>query len=308
MNGMVTGMVSNSRRSNEVSGTMSGPEGKQERQDIPYFAVNLPYELVYRDNVVTNTVSAHIHNVTEIYLTMTDLPDVLLNDTVSKVMRGSLIIIPPFCVHQLYHRKNMAYKRYILNIDVKWMEYVLSESTADIDYMKNPQNPVIIPLEKEKLDVLLESLNRFLPIQAEHNMRTLSVLFELLSEMDTIVHELRRSDLQEIPLVVGSQKKVNDIIAFINENLMTGITVEQIAKHFYMNKDYLSRLFARHTHTTIGRYIAIQRIAKSQDLLRAGKTVMEVQEIMGYSSYSHFFKTFQKMTGTSPSRYRSQFC
>lgn len=277
-----------------------------ERRNIPYYAVNLPYELAYRDDVVTHTVSAHTHNATEIYLTLTDLPDVLLNDIVSKVKKGSLIIIPPFCVHQLYHKPNMVYERFVFTIDVRWLEMVLSDGPTDLEYMKNPQNPLIIPLDDKNLEILLENWNCFLPLQAEHSMRTISALFDLLWKVDTMVREMGSGDLLEKPLVIGSQKKVNDIIAYINENLMTGITVEEIARHFYMNKDYLSRLFVRHTHTTIGRYIAIQRISKSQDLLRAGKTVMEVQEMMGYSSYAHFFKTFQKMTGISPSKYRGE--
>ena len=35
-----------------------------------------------------------------------------------------------------------------------------------------------------------------------------------------------------------------------------------------------------------------------------GKTVAEAQEILGFSSYAYFFRTFQKITGISPSKYR----
>ena len=85
---------------------------------------------------------------------------------------------------------------------------------------------------------------------------------------------------------------------------MTGISVEQISEHFYLNKDYISRLFSKYTHISLGRYVSLQRILKAQELLRQGKTVTEVQELMGYSSYAHFFKSFQKKTGISPSKYR----
>lgn len=62
-------------------------------QNIPFFAVNEPYELYYKMDSTANPVGAHTHNVAEIYLTLTDLPDVLLNDTVSSVHKGSLIVI-----------------------------------------------------------------------------------------------------------------------------------------------------------------------------------------------------------------------
>ena len=111
----------------------------------------------------------------------------------------------------------------------------------------------------------------------------------------------------ENQVITDTQKRVNDIIAYINSEIMAGVSVEQIAEHFYLNKDYISRLFSKHTHTTIGRYVSLQRISKAQELLSGGKTVTEVQEIMGYSSYAHFFKTFKKLTGISPSCYRKQY-
>ena len=275
-------------------------------RNTPYFAVNEPYELVYRDNVVTNTVSAHTHNVAEIYLTMTDLPDVLLNDMVFQVPRGTLIVIPPFCVHQLFHLENQEYKRYILNVDVCWVESVLLENAMDIEYMKNADIPGVIPLAPNQLLELMIRLNQFLPVQGEHDMKTIAAFFELLSYLTELVQEVGQKNV-EPALVVGSQKKVNEVIAYIQENIMEGVTVEEIANHFYLNKDYVSRLFAKHVHTTIGRYVAIQRITIAQRLLRSGKTVQEVQEMMKYSSYAHFFKTFRKLTGISPSQYRNQY-
>lgn len=273
-------------------------------KEIPYFVVNEPFEVEYKDGIVTKTVCAHTHNVAEIYLTLTDLPDVLLNQTVSWVSQGSLIIIPPFCVHQLFHRENLEYRRYILNVDVNWMERVLAKTSVSLEYMKHAKQPMILSLGKKELSRLLGHLDAVWNLRDCRDFRAMAQFFELMDEIDSMVQERKREPEENSLTVVGTQKRVNEIIAYMNDYLMTGITVEQVAKHFFLNKDYLSRLFAKHTHTTIGHYMAMQRIAKAQELLRGGMTVVQVQEMMGYSSYSYFHKSFQKLTGMSPSRYR----
>ena len=71
----------------------------------------------------------------------------------------------------------------------------------------------------------------------------------------------------------------------------------------FMNKDYLARLFKKHTHSTIGHYISMRRVNMAQILLADGLTVSQVQEKMGFSSYAYFFKFFKKITGMSPKEY-----
>ena len=75
---------------------------------IPYFIIDAPYELAYRNNGTSSPARPHTHNALEIYLTMSDLPDVLLDDTVSSVSKGSLIIIPPHHVHQLFNQNTAS--------------------------------------------------------------------------------------------------------------------------------------------------------------------------------------------------------
>ena len=98
---------------------------------IPYFTIDAPYELAYRNNGTSSPARPHTHNALEIYLTMSDLPDVLLDDTVSSVSKGSLIIIPPHHVHQLFNQKLTIYERYVLNINSDWLYTVLGAGSGD---------------------------------------------------------------------------------------------------------------------------------------------------------------------------------
>lgn len=273
-------------------------------QDIPYYVINEPYELFYKNSTAAYPVGAHTHNAAEIYLTLTDLPDVLLNDTVSKVRRGNLILIPPFCVHQLYHEKNICYERYILNLDIQWLKNVLHPHQELLECLSHAERPQILALPENELSQLTNAFRTFLPQTQERSIESTVAFFSMLSVLDTTVHIARKALPVQSIVITKSQKNVNDIIAYIHQHLETEITLNDIAAHFFLNKDYLSRLFMKHTHTTIGRYITIQRITKAQEYLRDGMTVTQVCDKMGFSSYAYFFKVFKKMTGISPSHYR----
>lgn len=275
------------------------------KDTVPYYAINEPYELFYKNESTAYPVSAHTHNAAELYLTLTPLPDVLLNDTVSSLKEGTLIIIPPFCIHQLYHEKNVLHERYILNLDYHWLNNILYQNHKLTECLKRSAKPLILHLSKEQLSALTNEMNKIIPVIGEKSIKSTAEFFTMLSVLDSAVQSSLEKVSYQPMKITKSQKTVNEIIAYINTHLEENPTLSEISQNFYLNKDYLSRLFEKHTHTSIGRYIAILRIAKAKEYLREGMTVNQVSEKMGFSSYAYFFRVFQKMTGLSPSQYKN---
>ena len=83
-------------------------------------------------------------------------------------------------------------------------------------------------------------------------------------------------------------------MAFINRHLTEPLTLESIAAEFYLNKDYLGRLFRNIPMPPSGIISLVQRANLAQTMLAEGRTVTEVQELLGFSSYAYFFKFFKK--------------
>lgn len=278
-------------------------------QTRPYtlaFPVAAPFDIAYKKDISAYPVGPHSHNAVELYLTLSDLPDVLLNDTVSAVPAGTLIIIPPFCVHQLYHVAGTSYERYILSINNNWLDAVCCDQDDVFSYLRHNGSPLLLTLEESSKSELLKHLQHLLTIPKVTSPDALAGLFTLLSSLNGMVDRISPESNQTFP-ISPTQKNINEMISYIQEHIYENITVADMAKHFFLHPDYLSRLFKSHAHISISHYITLQKISSAQSLLREGYTVTEVQEKLGYSSYAYFFKTFKKSTGISPSKYRDQY-
>ncbi|MBE5876714.1 MAG: helix-turn-helix domain-containing protein [Lachnospiraceae bacterium] len=270
------------------------------------FPVIPPYDACYRNNRNDFPVGPHSHNAVELYYTLSDLPDVLLNDTVSAVPAGTLIIIPPFCVHQLYHEAGKVYERYILSIHTQWLDSVFCAPQDYFSYFKESASPLLLTPNDIMRDKWMNGLNQLAAFPSTTMPEAMACFFSLLSYLEQMIKQLSPESSHHFP-ISSTQKRINEIIAYIQEHIYENLTVSELATHFYLHPDYLSRLFKNHTHVSVNQYIILQKIATAQSLLREGYTVAQVQETLGYSSYAYFFKTFQKTTGMSPSKYREQY-
>ncbi|MDD6036720.1 MAG: AraC family transcriptional regulator [Lachnospiraceae bacterium] len=274
------------------------------KANILTFPVAAPFDIAYRNDSPATPVGPHSHNAAELYFTLSHLPDVLLNDTVTAVPPGTLIIIPAFCVHQLYHETGTFYERYILSINSQWLDTVFCKKADCFTYLKQSSAPFLLTPDSTERENLL---NRFRQLLSSSNITTpgaMADFFELLSLLDDIIDRLSPESNHAFP-ISAAQERVNEVIAYIQEHIYDNLTVTDLAKHFFLHPDYLSRLFKRHAHTSVCHYITLQKIATAQNLLREGYTVTQVQEKLDYSSYAYFFKAFQKNAGISPSRYRA---
>lgn len=91
---------------------------------------------------------------------------------------------------------------------------------------------------------------------------------------------------------------------FINENYSRELSLEIISRSIYISQNELCALFKRHLGTTVKKYVTSRRITKAKQLLREVKTVSETATLCGFNDYANFIRTFGKITGTSPGKYK----
>lgn len=94
---------------------------------------------------------------------------------------------------------------------------------------------------------------------------------------------------------------------YIQEHIGQNVTREEVAGHFYLNVDYLSRIFKKETGQLLSDYLLGERMRLSIELLlTTDLPVSTIAVTVGYSNFSHFAKIFKRETGISPLEYRKQ--
>ncbi len=98
---------------------------------------------------------------------------------------------------------------------------------------------------------------------------------------------------------------VRRAIGYINSNLTSNMTIDEIADNTTVSKYYLCREFRRETGFTVVRYINDLRCREAERMLRGSDaTVSEIARSLGYDNLSYFTRTFKSITGKKPSELR----
>ena len=99
------------------------------------------------------------------------------------------------------------------------------------------------------------------------------------------------------------------ISEYIRNQIKSGVTVSDIARHFGYNADYIGKYFKKIHGVRLKEYLAIQRIKLSKDLLLT--TDMSVKQIsgeLGYNEENLFIKFFTYHEKISPAAFKAQYC
>lgn len=110
---------------------------------------------------------------------------------------------------------------------------------------------------------------------------------------------LRNSQILSKPIVL--------CIDYIYSHIHNRITVSELAEHLNLSESYLSKLFHKEMGLPISQYILNLKIEKAKNLLQYSEyTIIDIANYLSFSSQSHFIQVFQKFTGLTPHKYRTQ--
>ncbi|MDD2956989.1 MAG: response regulator [Lachnospiraceae bacterium] len=154
-------------------------------------------------------------------------------------------------------------------------------------------------IQKGGIDYLLkpldmEELNRALSHAAKQYQKE-QEYHSLKKQNDTA--EASETLLPCHPVILEVQR-------YIKEHFTGHLRQQDIADHFYINKDYLSRKFKQEFQISMVDYINRLRIDKAKKLLSVpGIKIAEVSEMVGFSDDKYFSTVFKRTCGISPKSY-----
>ncbi len=104
-----------------------------------------------------------------------------------------------------------------------------------------------------------------------------------------------------------SDSRINDIIIFLQNNFQESLTVEKIAKKFYMNSEYFSRYFKSRMGISAREYLTEIRMGYAKKLVcQSEHKILDICMACGYNSIATFLRDFKQKFNCTPKQMREQ--
>ncbi len=251
------------------------------------------------------TMKMHIHDSYEIYFSISGGKQFLVDNRLYTIDPGDVFVINPYESHYITQVDKAVHERIVISV---YPEFLKSLSTKDTDLAycldyRPPQFSHKLSLKSDQQKRFLYFINKITSSQGYGQDLIEKIAF---TELMLLLNTAYRSNLglvTESIAEIKSSETVDQILSYINKNIHTNVSLEELAAHFYLSESYLCRIFKAVTGMSINKYITARRISIAKALLAEGHSVREVSLQCGYKDYSNFAKAFTKTVGLPPKKY-----
>ena len=92
---------------------------------------------------------------------------------------------------------------------------------------------------------------------------------------------------------------------YVKSHVYENISRADAAGMVFLNEEYFSKLFKAETGMTFKDYVLIEKMKMAGTLLKnTNFSVGVIASKVGFDNFSHFSRTFQKVTDYTPQEYR----
>ena len=226
---------------------------------------------------------AHLHGCMEVSFCVSGSVEVTLDGDHYCVGEGEGVLIPPNAVHSYHTADTSAYYTVLFSRD-------LLPDFSSMFFRKKPLHPVFMQDEGLKQQLLAFYSSE----------KTLFSGKSLLYHMaDTFLrgNSFIEKDVVNDDLTMG-------LVCFIQENLHTQITLQDVADHLGYSYFYISKRIRQVFQVPFTELLSQYRVAEAKMLLDSGKfTISQAALASGFGSIRTFNRIFHRVTGFTPSQY-----
>ncbi|MEO6846901.1 MAG: AraC family transcriptional regulator [Chthoniobacterales bacterium] len=193
-----------------------------------------------------------------------------------------------------------------VELSPKW----LSENTRGVENKLSTDAKRFLNGGRATLDAKTTPLNSRLqstvhdichPTGAESTMWMQAKVLEIVSQT---LFAPRQDELFCVRQKRIAEDRIGKVKALLFANIEIPPTLTELGKQIGCSPFYLCRIFSQNTGQTISQYLRQLRMEEAARLLKSGKcNVTETALRVGYSSLSHFSKTFSETFGRCPCGY-----
>ncbi len=206
-------------------------------------------------------------------------------------------------IHKPFVNPQTVYERYVFYISSEYLEeHSEPEGRLDLCFkMSDQEQGNVIRLAPTVSRMLFETIKLLETVESDNQYA--SGMYKRILFLKLMI-ELNRhciSNPEVFHKTARYDKKIVEMIHYINENLSGDLTIENLSAVFFISKYHMMRKFKEETGYSMHQYILEKRILAARNLILTGMPATIASIECGFKDYSTFSRAYKKLLGKLPS-------
>ena len=236
----------------------------------------------------------HVHETYEILYVVNGRGKYMIEGNEFELKPRTLLLIKPFKYHCIEIDSAETYDRYVIHFA---RSVVMKEASPMLDKLlagTDDESGVLFSPEALP-QCVISVFDRFLPLKSLSEQEAAICAKMILSELIVMLSATANSKIVHDTDALGAR-----VMSFVNTRLDKDVSLEAVARNFFVSKYYLCRAFKKYSGVSLHSYINHKRVMYAKQLIEAGETAAMAAYKVGFGDYSAFYRTHIKILGVPP--------
>ncbi len=268
------------------------------------YMLSKDFEIYYYNDSLSK-VTSHFHDYYEFYFFLEGDVSIEIENMEYPLKYGDIVLIPPRKKHRaVIHNSEKSYRRFVFWISTEYCNQLIHISPAYGYLMQHVQIAQNYIFHNDLITFNTIQTKIFQLIDEIKSERFGKEARLFLCVNDLILHCNRVVYEREHAKVMGEEHDLcQNLIAYIEQHLEEELSLENLAKEFYISKYHIAHIFKDQIGLSIHTYITKKRLKACSEAILNHMEISKAFLLYGFKDYSCFYRAFRKEYGVSPREY-----
>ena len=214
------------------------------------------------------------------------------NQTTSyDIVKGSLVLLRPGVWHSYKPSKNEGWTEYFIGFSGEIADKAIEKLFAEDEHIFN------VGLKQEMVDLYQRAIEVAAEDRPSAQQLLCGIVMHLLGNLSYIAHSAITADRMD--------QIIEQAKAIMQEKASQNIDLDMLAEQLNVSYSWFRKVFREYTGYPPAKYFMLVKLRRAQYLLvNTQESIKEIAFSLGFKSPEHFYTTFKRVMGSTPSIYR----
>lgn len=248
----------------------------------------------------------HFHEFDKIVILVSGRVDYTVEGTSYRLEPWDVLLVRHHMIHRAAIDLSVPYERIIIYLDSAYVERFAPEAgLMDCFAAAEKRRCCLMRPDEASAEQLRDALRRLENARDDELFGAQLLRGTLLVQLLVLINRITLSDSGREDSA-GSGGRIAPALSYINENLSSELSIDDMAALCYLSRYHFMRLFKTQTGCTVHNYIRQKRLVLAARLIREGMSASAAAAECGFSDYSAFHRAFTQTFRVSPGKIKKQ--